>query len=35
MIACYVKNLQLLYTSAKMDEAANEWKGVGYELLYD
>ena len=23
------------YTSAKMDEAANEWKGVCYELLYD
>lgn len=27
--------LMLLYTSAKMDEAANEWKGVCYELLYD
>ena len=23
------------YTSAKMDGAANEWKGVCYELLYD
>ena len=34
-LVCSMLLVMLLYTSAKMDEAANEWKGVCYELLYD